>query len=102
MNNFIITVKDTGEKFECSSNESVIKGMAKLGKKGIPYGCASGACGACKVKVESGSFRKEEMNREYISKREESKEIIQACRIYPQSDLVISIEGAMKKRFLFF
>ena len=44
-----VVIDETGERFRCSPQESLLVGMERLGKKGIPVGCRGGGCGVCKV-----------------------------------------------------
>ncbi|MDP3926663.1 MAG: 2Fe-2S iron-sulfur cluster binding domain-containing protein, partial [Hydrogenophaga sp.] len=45
-----VHVAQTGEQYPCASNESLLTGMLRLGRKGIPVGCVNGGCGVCKVR----------------------------------------------------
>ena len=45
----IVLVEQTGEHYHCATSESLLRGMLKLGRKGIPVGCVNGGCGVCKV-----------------------------------------------------
>lgn len=58
-----VTISDTSEVFRCREDESLLLGMERLGKRGIPVGCRGGGCGVCKVRIESGEFGKRVMNR---------------------------------------
>ena len=49
-----IVIEDTGEQYPCDERESVLEGMARLGRRGIPVGCRGGGCGVCKVRILSG------------------------------------------------
>ena len=50
-----VHVTQTDERYDCHTNESLLKGMLRLGRKGIPVGCVNGGCGVCKVRIVSGS-----------------------------------------------
>jgi 3-phenylpropionate/trans-cinnamate dioxygenase ferredoxin reductase subunit len=45
----LVEVIDTGEQYLCALDESLLRGMLRLGRQGIPVGCVNGGCGACKV-----------------------------------------------------
>jgi ferredoxin len=92
-----ITLEETGESYRCSSAESLLAGMERLGKKGIPVGCRGGGCGVCKVEIVSGSYEKRVMSRAYLSVEEEASGIVLACRVRPSSDVVLRVLGKMKK-----
>lgn len=97
MSHFTITITETGESYRCSSQESVLIGMEKLGKKGIPVGCRGGGCGVCKVQVNEGRYTKKVMSRAHVTVEEEASGCVLACRIRPETDLSIAVIGSMKK-----
>ncbi len=92
-----VTIVDTGEVFSCRDGESVLHGLARTGKRGIPVGCRGGGCGVCKVEVVEGNFDKEVMSRSHISEADESAGRVLACRIRPRDDLVVKVLGLMQK-----
>jgi ferredoxin len=92
-----VTLEETGESYRCSSKESLLAGMERLGKKGIPVGCRGGGCGVCKVAIVSGTYEKRVMSRAYISVEEEANGIVMACRVRPAGDVVLRVLGKMKK-----
>ncbi|MBI2276422.1 MAG: 2Fe-2S iron-sulfur cluster binding domain-containing protein [Dechloromonas sp.] len=95
---FAITIEDTGESFRCSSDESLLSGMERLGKRGIPVGCRGGGCGVCKVRIAQGDYRKRVMSREHITPEDEARGVVLACRVRPLSDIRLSVVGGMKKK----
>jgi ferredoxin len=92
-----ITLLDTGETFACRAEESVLHGLARLGRRGIPVGCRGGGCGICKVEVVSGDFGKQTMSRDHISPEDEAHHRVLACRIRPVGDLTLRVLGRMQK-----
>lgn len=52
-----VHVMQTGESYPCATNESLLQGMLRLGRKGIPVGCVNGGCGVCKVRIAEGRVR---------------------------------------------
>jgi ferredoxin len=64
-----VVIEETGESFRCSPQESLLVGMERLGKKGIPVGCRGGGCGVCKIEITEGTYQKRVMSREYVSAR---------------------------------
>jgi 3-phenylpropionate/trans-cinnamate dioxygenase ferredoxin reductase subunit len=52
-----VHVAQTGEQYPCASNESLLRGMLRLGRKGIPAGCVNGGCGVCKVRILDGEIQ---------------------------------------------
>ena len=94
---FQITIKDTGETYLCNETKHLLAGMVQLGKKGIPVGCRSGGCGVCKVQVLSGEYTSKKMSRDHVSVDEESQDIVLACRVFPESDITLSVIGHLRK-----
>lgn len=97
MAHYTITIEETGETYRCSDQETLLVGMEKLGKKGIPVGCRGGGCGVCKIEVVKGSFTKRRMSREYVSEEDEAANKVLACRVRPSSDITLQVIGLMKK-----
>lgn len=94
---FNVLIEETGETFRCSPQESLLAGMERLGKKGIPVGCRGGGCGVCKVEITSGSYVRRVMSREYVSAEEEAAGRVLACRVKPSSDISLRVLGKMAK-----
>lgn len=91
----------TGETYVCNSDESLLQGMAKIGKKGIPVGCLNGGCGVCKIVIRSGSVTKTgAMSRAHISEQEETQGVVLACRVAPSADVELEVIGHMKKMLM--
>jgi ferredoxin len=97
MAHYTVTIEETGESYRCSDQETLLVGMEKLGRRGIPVGCRGGGCGVCKIEVVSGSFSKRRMSREYVSEADEAAGRVLACRVRPSSDVVLRVLGLMKK-----
>ncbi|EZQ12591.1 ferredoxin [Halopseudomonas bauzanensis] len=92
-----VRIEDTGETYSCDERESILTGMARLGRKGIPLGCRGGGCGICKVQVLTGQFEAGTMSRAHVSEQEQAAGTVLACRIMPHSDLQVQVLGKMKK-----
>lgn len=95
---FNVTIDDTGEVYRCKSDETLLAGMERLGKCGIPVGCRGGGCGVCKVRIDQGVYQKRVMSRDHVSAVEELAGIVLACRTRPLSDISLSVLGCMKKK----
>ena len=100
MTQYTITIADNSERYACSEQETVLAGMEKLGKRGIPVGCRGGGCGVCKIRVAAGQYTARKMSRACVSAEEESQGIALACRIHPGSDLEINVVGKMIRAVL--
>ena len=94
---FNVLIEETGESYRCSPAETLLAGMERLGKKGIPVGCRGGGCGVCKVEITSGSYVKRVMSREYVSVEDEAAGRVLACRVRPTSDITLKVLGKMAK-----
>jgi len=92
-----VLIEETGESFRCSPAESLLVGMERLGKKGIPVGCRGGGCGVCKVEITAGTYVKRVMSREYVSVADEAADRVLACRVRPSSDITLKVLGKMAK-----
>jgi ferredoxin len=93
-----VLVVETGEEYLCSSAETLLEGMARLGRKCIPVGCVNGGCGVCKVAIVKGDVHKcGEMSRAHVSEQEESQGVLLACRAMPMSAIELEVLGKMKK-----
>lgn len=94
---FNVLIEETGESYRCSAQESLLAGMERLGRKGIPVGCRGGGCGVCKVEITSGSYSKRVMSRDYVSVEDEAADRVLACRVRPTSDITLKVLGKMAK-----
>lgn len=92
-----VVIEETGESFRCSPQESLLVGMERLGKKGIPVGCRGGGCGVCKIEITAGTYRQRVMSREYVSLEDEAAGRVLACRVSPTSDIRLRVLGKMCK-----
>ncbi|EWS64335.1 Ferredoxin--NAD(P)(+) reductase CarAd [Hydrogenophaga sp. T4] len=69
---FAVNVAQTDETFPCAANESLLTGMLRLGRKGIPVGCVNGGCGVCKVRILDGDIKAlGPISRAHVTREEE-------------------------------
>lgn len=94
---FAVTIEDTGERYDCADEESLLSGMVRLGRRGIPAGCCGGGCGVCKIEVTAGEFVARVMSRQHVSVVEQAQGRVLACRVYPRSDISLRVVGKMHK-----
>lgn len=88
----------TGEVFSCGESETLLAGMCRLGRRGIPVGCLGGGCGICKVRVVQGEVVKlGPVSRAHVSEEEELQGYTLACRAAPRSAVVLEVVGKMQK-----
>lgn len=84
--------------FACSDEQNVLSALSAVHHRAIRSGCHGGGCGVCKVKVREGQWRRGCMSRAHVSAEEEAEGIVLACRIWPESDLVIEAWGKLPAR----
>jgi len=95
-----VLVEQTGECYPCATSESLLQGMLKLGRKGIPVGCVNGGCGVCKVRIVEGEVRPlGPVSRAHVSAEEEASGCTLACRVAPQSAVRLCLAGKLEKPF---
>jgi 3-phenylpropionate/trans-cinnamate dioxygenase ferredoxin reductase subunit len=95
-----VTITQTGETFVCPIGESVLKGMLRLGRKGIPVGCVNGGCGVCKVRIHEGTVTSlGPISRAHVTHEEEACGYTLACRVSPCCAVKLEIAGKMEKPF---
>ena len=95
-----VHVAQTGESFPCASDESLLKGMLRLGRKGIPVGCVNGGCGVCKVHIVEGQVKSlGPVSRAHVSAEEEAAGFTLACRVAPLTAVRLEVTGKFEKPF---
>ena len=95
-----VCVAQTGETFACATDESLLRGMLKLGRKGIPAGCVNGGCGVCKVRIVEGKVTSlGPISREHVSAEEERRGITLACRVAPATAVRLEVVGKFERPF---
>jgi ferredoxin len=93
-----VRLRNTGEHYDCRRTETLLEGLARLGRKGIPVGCVNGGCGVCKVSICVGTVRMTgAMSRAHISEQEEAAGVVLACRAAPNECVELDVLGLMKK-----
>jgi 3-phenylpropionate/trans-cinnamate dioxygenase ferredoxin reductase subunit len=95
-----VHVAQTGETYPCASDESLLQGMLRLGRKGIPVGCVNGGCGVCKVRILEGEVRRlGPVSRAHVSVEEEAAGCTLACRVAPVTPVRLEVAGKFEKPF---
>ena len=89
----LITIQNSGERFQSVEGMSVLAAMEQARCHGIPVGCRNGGCGACKVRITSGQYRTGKMSRAVVSVADEAAACVLACKTYPESDLGVEAIG---------
>jgi len=95
-----VQVEQTGESYLCATTESLLQGMLRLGRRGIPVGCVGGGCGVCKVHIVEGEVNKlGPVSRAHVSAEEEACGCTLACRAAPVTPVRLTVVGKMEKPF---
>jgi 3-phenylpropionate/trans-cinnamate dioxygenase ferredoxin reductase subunit len=95
-----VRVAQTGETFPCAHDESLLQGMLRLGRKGIPVGCVNGGCGVCKVHIMEGRIKSlGPVSRAHVSVEEEAAGFTLACRVAPVTAVRLEVTGKFEKPF---
>lgn len=95
-----VHVMQTGETYPCAGDESLLQGMLRLGRKGIPVGCVNGGCGVCKVRILEGKIRPlGPISRAHVSAEEEAQGFTLACRVAPVTAIRLEVAAKFEKPF---
>lgn len=95
-----VQVQQTGESYLCATSESLLQGMLRLGRRGIPAGCVNGGCGVCKVQILQGEVKTlGPVSRAHVSTEEEAQGCTLACRVAPQTAVQLAVAGKFEKPF---
>lgn len=86
---FILKMADQSNEAALYPDRTVLDSLESGGFELIPVGCRRGGCGLCKIKILEGNYHKKKMSRAHISPKDESSGCVLACRIIPQSNLLI-------------
>ena len=95
-----VLVEQTGESYLCATTESLLQGMLRLGRKGIPVGCVNGGCGVCKVRIVEGTVKTlGPVSRAHVTIDEEAEGCTLACRVAPTTPVRLQVAGKLQKPF---
>ncbi len=95
-----VHIAQTDETYACATSESLLQGMLRLGRKGIPVGCVNGGCGVCKVHVLEGQCHAlGPISRAHVSATEEAHGFTLACRVAPLTPVELEVVGKFEKPF---
>ena len=97
---FAVHVAQTDETYPCAGNESLLTGMVRLGRKGIPVGCVNGGCGVCKVRIVEGQIKAlGPISRAHVTLDEENQGYTLACRVAPGEAVQLEVAARLRKPF---
>ena len=95
-----VRVAQTGETYACATDESLLRGMLRLGRKGIPAGCVNGGCGVCRVRIVEGNVHAlGPVSRAHVSADDECAGITLACRVAPSCAVTLEVAGKLERPF---
>jgi 3-phenylpropionate/trans-cinnamate dioxygenase ferredoxin reductase subunit len=95
-----VCVAQTGETYACATDESLLRGMLRLGRRGIPVGCINGGCGVCKVRIVEGRVQAlGPVSRAHVSAEEEAAGMTLACRVAPSCSITLEVAGRLVRPF---
>ena len=95
-----VTIANVGLSYACAGNESLLTGMVRLGRKGIPVGCVNGGCGVCKVRIVEGQIKAlGPISRAHVTLDEENQGYTLACRVAPQTPVNLEVAGKLRQPF---
>lgn len=93
-----VTIEQTGESYSCATTESLLQGMLRLGRRGIPVGCVNGGCGVCKVRILDGEVSAlGPVSRAHVGAEEQARGYTLACRASPKTDVRLAVAGRFEK-----
>ncbi len=78
-----------GTAFPVPGGTPVLHAMIRAAQRCLPVGCRGGGCGACRVRVLTGSYTTRRMSRRHVSPADEAEQIVLACRLLPSTDIVV-------------
>jgi ferredoxin len=93
-----IYIVDTGESIRCGKGQTVLQAALAAGTTTIKSGCHGGGCGVCKVRVMSGTFTCGVMSRAHVEAETATRRDVLACRVFPQSSLVVEVPGKSREQ----
>ncbi|MGO0059920.1 2Fe-2S iron-sulfur cluster-binding protein [Brevibacillus fluminis] len=79
-----------GNTFTCDKECNLLQ-AARRHLIAIPYGCCSGGCGMCKIKVLEGEYRLGNSSHEMLPPEARKEGYALACRTYPLGHMVLEI-----------
>lgn len=95
-----VQVAQTGDCYACATDESLLQGMLRLGRKGIPVGCVNGGCGVCKVRIVEGGVQPlGPVSRAHVSADEEAQGYTLACRVAPTAPVRLEVSARLARPF---
>ncbi|MCX7896791.1 MAG: CDP-6-deoxy-delta-3,4-glucoseen reductase [Rhodocyclaceae bacterium] len=86
-----VTLEPSGHAFRVEADQTILAAALDAGLH-LPYGCRSGACGACKAKILAGSIDPGTPQEQALTRAERNQGYALLCSARPLSDLTIEIQ----------
>lgn len=83
-------VKIKNQLLEVKDDMSILQSARKK-LVNLPYGCANGGCGMCKVKVVRGEYELKKCSKGALNDVEREKGYILSCKAFPRSDMELQL-----------
>jgi naphthalene 1,2-dioxygenase ferredoxin reductase component len=91
-----VTVGNTGQVISCRPDETILHAAVIAGID-YPYACASGNCGQCLSKIESGTVTMLPRGDASLSPEQANAGMALACRAQPKGDVSLTWLGRGRK-----
>ena len=85
-----VRIAASGHEFTVEEGETVLDAAMRAGVN-LPYGCQSGACGACEGKVLEGSVHYDGPLPPALDEADAAQGVALFCQAIPETDLVIEV-----------
>lgn len=92
MQSYKVTIRNKGVELDCGSNQTVLQAAIASGLD-YPYACASGNCGACISRLDSGEVHLLPRGDASLTPEQSLAGQTLACRAQPRSDVTITWLG---------
>lgn len=96
MTDFKLTIANTGVTVSCRDDQTVLQAAVAAGVD-YPYGCASGNCGACISRLDSGEVALLPRSDTALTPEQAASGHTLACRAQARSDIAVTWLGRGRK-----
>jgi len=87
----LVTNLSNRTSFQADDEETILHAALRNGHL-YPYGCQSGACGACKSKLVSGKVQHQHRDPQVLSDKERAQGWCLSCQAVPTEDIEIEVK----------
>lgn len=93
---YTVQVVNRNKSFQVKAGDNLLSGLEKSCCDAIDIGCRGGGCGLCKVKILAGNYQTKVMSKRHICEHQAANGYALACRLLPESDLVVESDHFKK------